>query len=117
MKELTKLEEEIMQVIWQVGKGFANDIMAAIPEPKPAYNTALTIVRILEKKGFVAHETFGKAHRYYPLISKEEYSKKILSGVVKNYFNNSFRNLVSAFADGKNLTLKDLEELKNIINS
>ena len=116
MKELTKLEEEIMQVIWQIGQGFANDIMAAIPEPKPAYNTALTIVRILEKKGFVAHNTFGKAHQYFPLISKEEYSKRILSGVVKNYFNNSFRNLISAFADGKNLTLKDLEELKKIIN-
>jgi predicted transcriptional regulator len=117
MKELTKLEEEIMQVIWQIKKGFANDIMAAIPEPKPAYNTALTIVRILEKKGFVGYEAFGKAHRYYPLISKEEYSKKILTGVVKNYFNNSFRNLIFAFADGKNLTLKDLEELKKQINS
>jgi predicted transcriptional regulator len=116
MKELTKLEEEIMQVIWQIGKGFANDIMAASPEPKPAYNTALTMVRILEKKGFVSYESFGKAHRYYPLISKEDYSKKVLSGVVKNYFDNSFRNLVSAFADGRNLTLKDLEELKKIIN-
>jgi len=116
MKELTKLEEEIMQAIWKIEKGFANDIMAAIPEPKPAYNTALTIVRILEKKGFVAYETFGKAHRYFPLISKEEYSKKLLSGVVKNYFNNSFRSLVSAFADGKNLTLRDLEELKKMIN-
>jgi len=116
MKELTKLEEEIMQVIWKIEKGFANDIMAAIPVPKPAYNTVLTIVRILEKKGFVGYDVFAKAHQYYPLVSKEEYSKKILTGVVKNYFNNSFRNLVSAFADGKNLTLKDLEELKKIIN-
>ncbi|MCL1850119.1 MAG: BlaI/MecI/CopY family transcriptional regulator [Bacteroidetes bacterium] len=116
MKELTKLEEEIMQVMWKIGKGFANEIMAAIPEPKPAYNTVLTIVRILEKKGFVGYDAYGKAHQYYPLISKEDYSKQILTGVVKNYFNNSFRNLVSAFADGKNLTLKDLEELKNIIN-
>jgi len=116
MKELTKLEEEIMQVMWKIGKGFANDIMAAIPEPKPAYNTVLTIVRILEKKGFVGYDAYGKAHQYYPLISKEDYSKQILTGVVKNYFNNSFRNLVSAFADGKNLTLKDLEELKKMIN-
>jgi predicted transcriptional regulator len=116
MKELTKLEEEIMQVIWKIGKGFANEIMAAVPEPKPAYNTVLTMVRILERKGFVAHETFCKAHRYYPLVSKEDYSKKLLSGVVKNYFNNSYRNLVSAFADGKNLTLEYLEELKAMIN-
>ena len=116
MKELTKLEEEIMQVIWQIEKGFANEIMAAMPEPKPAYNTVLTIVRILEKKGYVAHHTYVKAHQYYTLVSKEEYSKRILTRVVKNYFNNSFRNLISAFADGKNLTLKDLEELKKIIN-
>jgi len=116
MKELTKLEEEIMQVMWKIGKGFANEIMAAIPEPKPAYNTVLTMVRILEKKGFIGYDAYGKAHQYYPLISKEEYSKQILTGVVKNYFNNSFRNLVSAFADGKNLTLKDLEELKKMIN-
>jgi len=116
MKELTKLEEEIMQVLWQIEKGFANDIMAAVPEPKPAYNTVLTIVRILERKGFVGYHVYGKAHQYYPLVSKEEYSKQLLSGVVKNYFNNSFRSLVSAFADGKNLTLKDLEELKNMIS-
>ena len=116
MKELTKLEEEIMQVIWQIEKGFANDIMAAVPEPKPAYNTVLTIVRILERKGFVGYHVYGKAHQYYPLVSKEEYSKQLLTGVVKNYFNNSFRSLVSAFADGKNLTLKDLEELKNMIS-
>jgi len=116
MKELTKLEEEIMQVIWTIEKGFANDIMAAIPEPKPAYNTVLTIVRILEKKGFVGFNIYGKAHQYFPLIAKEDYSKKLLSGMVKSYFNNSFRNLISAFADGENLTLKDLEELKKIIN-
>ena len=116
MKELTKLEEEIMQVIWKVEKGFANEIVAAVPEPKPAYNTVLTVVRILEKKGFVGYTAYNKSHLYYPLISKEEYSKKILSGVVKNYFNNSFRSLVAAFADGENLTLKDLEELKQIIN-
>ena len=116
MKELTKLEEEIMQVIWKVEKGFANEIMAAIPEPKPAYNTVLTVVRILEKKGFVGYTAYNKSHQYYPLVSKEDYSKQILTGVVKNYFNNSFRNLVSAFADGKNLTLKDLGELQKIIN-
>jgi len=116
MKELTRLEEEIMQVIWQVGRGFANEIMAAVPEPKPAYNTVITVVRILEKKGFVGYDVYCKAHQYYPLITKDEYSKQLLTGVVKKYFNNSFRNLVSAFADGKNLTLKDLEELKQLIN-
>jgi predicted transcriptional regulator len=116
MKELTKLEEEVMQVMWKIEKGFACDIMAAFPEPKPAYNTVLTIVRILEKKGFIGYAVYNKSHQYYPLISKENYSKQLLTGVVRKYFNNSFRNLVSAFADGKNLTLKDLEELKEMIN-
>ena len=116
MKELTKLEEEIMQVIWKIEKGFANDIMATISEPKPAYNTVLTIVRILEKKGFVGYHIFGKAHQYFPCISKKEYSKQILFGMVKNYFNNSFSSMVSAFADGKKLTMEDLDELKKLID-
>ena len=74
IKELTKAEEQVMQAVWSVGQGFANEIVAAMAEPKPAYNTVLTMVRILEKKGFVAHETFNKSNRYYPLVSKEEYS-------------------------------------------
>ena len=104
-----------MQALWQVERGFANDIMEALSEPKPAYNTALTVVRILEKKGFVGYEVFGKAHRYYPLVSKEDYSKALLKNVAANYFNNSFKNIVSFFADNKNITLQDLEEIQEII--
>ena len=75
MKELTKAEEQVMQVIWNIGQGFANEIMAAYPDPKPAYNTVLSIIKILENKGFVKHETFCRAHRYSPAISKEEIQK------------------------------------------
>jgi predicted transcriptional regulator len=117
MKELTKAEEQVMQVIWKIGQGFANEIMAAYPEPKPAYNTVLTMVRILEKKGFVAHETFCKANRYYPLISKEEYSANSLKGLVQNYFNNSYMDLVSAFAKKENFTIEEIEELKKMIEN
>lgn len=120
MKELTKAEEEIMQVMWRIGQGFANDIVTELQrstdgDKKPAYNTILTIVRILEKKGFVGHESFGKANRYFPLISKEEYSQSFMHGFVKNYFNNSYKSLLSCFAKGENLSLSELEELKQII--
>lgn len=115
MKELTKSEEQVMQVIWKIGRGFANEIMTAFPEPKPAYNTVLTMVRILEKKGFVAHETFCKANRYFPLVSKEEYSQNSLKGLVSNYFNGSYTELVSAFTKKENFTMEQLQELKKMI--
>ena len=110
-KELTKAEEQVMQAIWAVGQGFANEIVAAIEEPKPAYNTILTIVRILEKKGFVAHETFNKANRYYPIVSREEYSGQMLGRMAKNYFGSSFRSMVSFLVDKKAVILEDLESL------
>ena len=115
MKELTKSEEQVMQVIWKIGRGFANEIMTAFPEPKPAYNTVLTMVRILEKKGFVGHETFCKANRYFPLISKEEYSQNSLKVLVSNYFNGSYTELVSAFTKKENLSVEQLQELKMMI--
>lgn len=116
MKELTKAEEQVMQVIWNVGQGFANEIMAAYPEPKPAYNTVLTIIKILEKKGFVKHETFCRAHRYSPAISREEYSHRYLGSVVERYFNNSYLDLVSAFAKKENFSVEELEEMKKAID-
>jgi predicted transcriptional regulator len=116
MKELTKGEEQVMQVIWSIGQGFANEIMAAFPEPKPAYNTVLTVIKILENKGFVKHETFCRANRYTPAISKEEYSHRYLGSVVERYFNNSYLELVSAFAKKENFSLEELEALKKVID-
>ena len=116
MKELTKVEEQVMQVIWSIGQGFANEIMAAFPEPKPAYNTVLTVIKILENKGFVKHETFCRANRYTPAISKEEYSQRYLGSVVERYFNNSYLELVSAFAKKENFSLEELEALKKVID-
>ncbi len=116
MKELTKSEEQVMQVIWSIGQGFANEIMAAFPDPKPAYNTVLTIIKILENKGFVKHETFCRAHRYTAVISKDEYSKNFLGSVVERYFNNSYLDLVSAFAKKENFSIEELEEMKRAID-
>ena len=117
MKELTKAEEQVMQVLWQIKQGFAADIIANFPEPKPAYNTMLTVVRILEKKGFVSHETFGKSNRYYPMVSKEQYSESFMQQFVRNYFDNSFKSMVSFFAQNKDLSMEDLDEIRRMIDA
>lgn len=111
MKQLTKAEEEVMQVLWQLKKGFVKDIIDLFPEPKPAYNTISTIIRILEKKGIVGYEAFGKTHRYFPLINKEEYSRKYLNRFVENYFSGSYSQLVSFFTKENNLSVSELEML------
>lgn len=113
LKELTKAEDQIMQVLWTLEKAFVKDIIEELPNPKPAYNTVSTIVRILETKGFVDHTAYGKTHEYYPIISKERYSKFYLNSMLKGYFNNSFENLVSFFAKENNLSITDIEKLLN----
>jgi predicted transcriptional regulator len=115
LKKLTVSEEAIMQIIWKLGQGFAQDIMSEIPEPKPPYNTTLSVVKVLERKGYVGHETFGKANRYYPLVSKEEYSRRLLGGVISNYFNNSLSSLVSAFTADHSISDKELKELERLV--
>lgn len=115
MNELTKAEEQVMQELWKLEKAFVKEIIAQLPKPKPAYNTISTIVRILERKGFVAHEAFGKTHRYYPLISKKTYTKRFMKGFLTNYFSSSMKNLISFFAKDKSLSLSEMEELKSIL--
>lgn len=110
-KELTHAEEQVMQALWAVGQGYANEIVAAMAEPKPAYNTILTIVRILEKKGYVGHETFNRANRYYPLVSREEYSGQMLGRLARNYFGSSFRSMVSFLVDRNDVSIEDLDTL------
>ena len=117
MKELTKAEEQIMQVLWDLEQAFVKDIIEQLPEPKPAYNTVSTIIRIMETKNFVGHEAFGKTFRYYPLISKKEYSKFFLKNFVSNYFSNSYNKMVSFFTHEESLTLKEMEEMKALIDN
>jgi len=111
MKQLTKAEEDIMQILWQLKKAFVKEIVEQFPKPKPAYNSVSTIIRILEKKGVVGYEAFGKSHRYFPLINREEYSRKFLNTFVERYFSGSYTQLVSFFAQQKNLSLTELEVL------
>ncbi len=115
MKELTKAEEQIMHILWEINQGFIKDILEKTEEPKPAYNTVSTIVRILEKKGFIGYKAYGKTHQYYPLISKETYKKELMGNMVKNYFSNSFKQLVSFFANDKQMSLNELEEIQTLI--
>jgi BlaI family transcriptional regulator, penicillinase repressor len=111
MKELTKAEDQVMQILWKLEKGFVKDIIERMPDPKPAYNTVSTIVRILESKGFVDHKAYGKTHEYFPVIPKEKYTKFYLNNLIKGYFNGSFQNLVSFFAKENKLDVREMEKL------
>ena len=117
MKELTKAEEQIMFELWKLKKAYVKDIVEQFPEPKPAYNTVSTIVRILEKKGFIGHKAHGKTHEYYPKIVKDEYKKSSLNNLVTNYFSASYNQLVSFFTEKENFSLQELEELRNHIDN
>ncbi|RBL90891.1 BlaI/MecI/CopY family transcriptional regulator [Chitinophaga flava] len=111
MKQLTKAEEQIMQALWQTGPAFVKDIIEALPEPKPHYNTVSTLVKILIEKGFIDFKAYGKSHQYFPLVTKEAYSHKTLNNLAKSYFGGSFSNMVSFFVKEKDLSLTDLEQL------
>lgn len=116
-KRLTKAEEEIMQILWDLEEAFVNEIIEKFPEPKPAYNTVSTIVRILVKKKFVAHKAFGKSHQYYPLMSKKEYADKYFSNFVQNYFSNSYQSLVSFLTHQEKLDIKDMEAIRAMMDA
>jgi len=115
MKELTKAEEQVMQILWHLKKGFVNDILKEIHDPKPAYNTVSTIVRILEKKGFVGYKAYGKTHEYFPLISKKEYTRGFFGSLMKNYFSNSYTALASFLANDKNISINEMEDIKALM--
>jgi BlaI family penicillinase repressor len=108
---LTKAEEQIMQILWDEKEGFVKDLLQHFPEPKPAYNTVSTIIRILEKKGFVDHRSFGKSHQYYPLMSREQYRNDRFSSLMKDYFNNSMQQVLSHFGSSGSVNMKEADEI------
>ena len=116
MKQLTKAEEEIMQTLWQLKKATVKSVIAQLPEPKPAYNTVSTIIRILESKGFVDYEKKGKGHLYFPVLAKEAYSNQSINKLVDNYFQGSFKSMVSFFVQKNDVDVKDIEVLLKEIN-
>jgi BlaI family penicillinase repressor len=115
IKELTRAEEQLMQILWQLEKGYVKDIIEELPEPKPAYNTVSTIIRILETKGFVDHTAYGKSHEYFPIISKEEYQNFATDKLMNGYFDNSVKHMFSYFVKKEKIDLKEADEIMKLI--
>jgi BlaI family transcriptional regulator, penicillinase repressor len=110
MNELTKAEEQIMQILWEKKKAFVKDIIDEIPKPKPAYNTVSTIIRTLERKKFVSHKSYGNSHQYFPAVEKSEYTKLFMKRVITNYFDNSLQQMVSFFSKENDLNINEVDE-------
>lgn len=117
MQKLTNKEEEIMQILWKLKKAFVKEIMAAITDEQPHYNTLSTIVRNLEEKGFVSHNAFGNTHQYYPIVSIEDYRKRFMNTAIDTYFNSSYKNMVSFFAKEEKISANELREILAMIES
>ncbi len=114
-QELTRAELEIMQLFWVKGPSMVNDLLEAMPEPKPAYNTVSTVVRILEKKGFVGHKAYGKTYECYPIVSKEVYASRYMDTVLDNFFGGSLSRLVSFFSEHKSITVEETDEILKML--
>lgn len=117
MKELTKAEEQIMQILWQLEQGFVKDILEKFPEndKKPKYTTVATVMKVLEKKGFVSYKVYGNTYQYYPLVTQENYSNFTVNKVVKNYFDGSLKRLVSFFVKKNEVDMQELDEIMKLI--
>lgn len=115
MEKLTNKEEEIMHILWKLQKAFVKEVVAELPKPKPHYNTVSTVIRKMEDKGFIKHEAFGNTHRYYPAISMEDYRARYFSSAIQNYFENSYKNVVSFFASEEKISVDELREIIKII--
>ncbi len=113
--ELTRAELEIMQLFWAKGPSMVNDLLEALPTPKPAYNTVSTVVRILEKKGFVGHKAYGKSYEYYPIVSKEAYASRYMDTVLANFFGGSLSRLVSFFSEHKSITVEETDAILKML--
>lgn len=116
MKELTKAEEQVMQILWKKGEAFVKEIVDEFEDNKPAYTTIATILKILETKGFVSHHEFGKMYKFFPIIDKDEYGRKYLNNFAKNYFNSSFKKIASFFVEDNEVSINELEEIRRIID-
>lgn len=115
MKEITKAQEEILKALWKIKEGAVSDVLDSLPEPRPAYNTVATVIKVLEKKEYVSHKTFGKTHVYFPLVTQGTYAHNSLKDVFKGLFNGSVNQLVSHFVKNKDLNINELEELKAMV--
>lgn len=115
MKELTKAEVQVMQQLWKLKKAYLKDIVAEFPEPRPAYTTIATVIRVLVKKGFIGFKSFNRSNEYYPLIHKGEYFRKYFKGILSSFFNGSVTGFASYFSEMEELGVEELEEINQII--
>lgn len=117
MQKLTNKEEEIMQILWRLEKAFVKDVLAEMHNDKPHYNTLSTIIRNLEEKGYVSYNAYGKTHQYFPIVSQETYKKRFMNTAIENYFNSSYKNVVSFFAKEEKISVDDLKEIIALIET
>ena len=115
MVTLTKAEERIMKILWKIKKGFINDILEHFPDPKPPYNSVSTIVRVLVKKEIVSYKQYGNTYEYFPLITKEEYRKNQMGRLIKDYYNNSLKQVVNFFSENKNIDIEEVNEVMKML--
>ena len=109
--KLTNAEESVLKILWEKEKAFIKEVIEEMPGKKPAYSTVSTIMRILERKGYVSYESFGKSHRYFPLIKREDYTKGVLSYIMNSYFEGDFRQIVSFMSSSNNISISELDEI------
>jgi BlaI family transcriptional regulator, penicillinase repressor len=115
MVKLAKREEQIMQAFWELENAFIKEIIPHLPDPKPHYNSVATMVKILEEKGFLDHETIGNVYRYFPIVSREEYQKHAMKDIVSQYFDNSYPRMLAFFAKQQNLSEEELNDILQMI--
>jgi predicted transcriptional regulator len=114
IRELTKAEEQVMRILWQLNEAIVKDVLEQMPEPKPAYNTVSTVIRVLETKGFIDHKAYGNSYVYFPTVAEEDYKKFAFDKIMNNYFSNSYQSLVSFLVTEKNLSINELEEITKL---
>lgn len=117
MKEITKAQEDILKAVWEVENGAVTDILGELPDPKPAYNTVATVIKVLEKKGYLGHKTYGKTNVYHALISRKDYANKVVKDAFTGLFNKSINQMISPFIKNREISIAELEELKLMVES
>ena len=115
IKELTKAEEQVMRILWKLKESIVKDIIVEMPDPKPAYNTVSTVIRVLETKGFVDHKAYGGSHVYFPIVGEKEYKSFAFDKIFTNYFDNSYEHLVSFLVNEKKIDMQELDELTKLV--
>lgn len=116
MKEITKAQEDILRALWKINEGAVSDVLDSLSDPKPAYNTVATVIKVLEKKGYISHKTYGKTNVYYSIVSQKDYAQHILKDTFKSLFNSSLNQMVSYFVKNKEISLNELEELRAMLD-